>query len=407
MSNEIRPIKLEVPKRLQSLDALRGFVMFWIIGGGALAEVLAKATGTQPFIWIGGQMEHPLWDGFAWWDVIFPTFLFAAGAALPYSALRRVAEGKTTHAHELLIGARRTLILIFLGLVIGGFLHFDRWAAPQSEKPTTSGYMPPANPHPSLAFVQNVRFPSVLGRIAIAWFLAMAISLWFAHRGRIVCIVGLLLGYWAAMKLIPLPGHVAGDLTQGNNLCDYIDQLLLPGRLYRGNHDPEGLFSTIPAIATALLGVTAGDFIRCNSWSATIKACVLVAAGAVFLGIAWSWNHVLPVNKNLWSSSFVIAAGGISLILLGFFHWLIEARGWVAPAFFFIVIGMNAIAIYVATEGAIDFPHTSHFLFSGAINAAVPASAQAWRDVLNVVGAIVVEWLCLLFLWWNRIFIRV
>lgn len=407
MSTEVKPIRLEPPKRLQSLDALRGFVMFWIIGGDALAVKLAAATGHEPFIWLAGQMKHPEWNGFAFYDVIFPTFLFAAGAALPYSVLRRVNDGKTTRGHELLTGSRRMMILVFLGLVIGGFLHFDRWGAPPPEKVTMAGYAPPSNPHHALTFVQNVRFPSVLGRIAIAWFLAMAISLWFGRRGRIVWIVGLLLGYWVAMKMIPVPGHGAGDLAQGKNLCDYIDQLLLPGRLYRGNHDPEGLFSTIPAIATALLGVTAGDFIRRSTRSATVKACILIFAGAAFLGIAWAWNSAFPVNKNLWSSSFVMAAGGISLILFGLFHWLIEARGWVAPAFFFIVIGMNAIAIYVATEVAVDFSYTSHFLFSGAINVAVPASAHAWRDVLGVVGTITVEWLCLLFLWWNRIFIRV
>ena len=120
------------------------------------------------------------------------------------------------------------LILVLLGLVVNGVLKGD-WGG----------------------HLQNVRFGSVLGRIGIAWFLALAITMFFGCRGRFLWFAGLLLGYWAAMKLVPVPGHGAGDLTQGNNLCDYLDQLLLPGRLYLGNHDPEGLLSTIPAIGTA------------------------------------------------------------------------------------------------------------------------------------------------------------
>jgi predicted acyltransferase len=383
ITTNIKPITLEAPARLQSLDALRGFVMFWIIGGDALTRSLAKAIPHEPFVTIAGQMEHPLWDGFAFYDVIFPTFLFAAGAALPFSVLRRVGEGKTTRGREILRGARRTLMLVFFGMAVGGILH-GNWG-----------------PHMS-----NVRFGSVLGRIGIAWFLAMVISLYFGSRGRVVWFVGIVLGYWAAMKLIPVPGHGAGDLSQGANLCDFIDQHLMPGRLYRVNHDPEGLFSTIPAIATALLGVLAGDFLRSSRKSLTIQSIILIAAGVLSLGIAFLWNFILPVNKNLWSSSFVFAAGGISLLLFGFLHWLMEARRWTAPAFFFTVIGMNAIAIYLATEGFVSFAYTAHAIFGGAVNA-VTVSADAWRAVLNVVAVIAVEWFCLWLLWRKRIFIRV
>jgi predicted acyltransferase len=376
-------ITLEAPSRLQSLDALRGFVMFWIIGGDALMRALAKAIPREPFITIAHQMEHPLWDGFAFYDVIFPTFLFAAGAALPFSVLRRVSDGKTTRGRELLRGARRTLVLVFFGMVIGGLLH-GNWGE----------------------HMKNVRFGSVLGRIGVAWFLAMAISLYFGRRGRVVWFIGIVLGYWAAMKLIPVPGHGAGDLSQGANLCDYIDQHFMPGRLYRGNHDPEGLFSTIPAIATALLGVLAGDFVRSSRKSATVQSLILIAAGLVALAIALAWNHILPLNKNLWSSSFVFAAGGISLLLFGFLHWLMEAMRWGAAAFFFTVIGMNAIAIYLATETLVNFSYTAHAIFGGAINA-VTGSTDGWRAVLNVVAVIVVEWFCLWFLRRKRVFIRV
>jgi predicted acyltransferase len=378
------PATIEAPKRLQSLDALRGFVMFWIIGGDALAKQLAKATDRQPFVWLGGQMEHPLWNGFRFYDAIFPIFLFAAGAALPFSSLRRVSEGKSTRTRELLIGARRALILFLLGMVINGVLR-GHWGE----------------------HMHNVRFGSVLGRIGIAWFLALAISLFCGWRGRLIWFIGLLLGYWAAMELIPVPGHGAGDLTQGANLCDYIDQLLMPGRLYRVNHDPEGLFSTIPAIGTALLGVLAGGFLRSSSKSAAAKAYFLALAGLVAIGVALLWNFSFPINKNLWSSSFVLMAGGIGLIVFSIFHWLMEARGWTATGFFFVVIGANSIAIYVATEGLVDFYHTSRFLFSGAINARIPPDYQAWREVAITIATIAVEWFCLWFLWRKKVFIRV
>lgn len=377
-------LAIEAPRRLQSLDALRGFVMFWIIGGGTLAAQLAKATDRQPFLWFASQLQHVAWNGFHFEDAIFPTFLFAAGAALPFSSLRRISEGKTSRARELLTGARRALILVLLGMVVNGVLR-GNWGD----------------------HLQHVRFGSVLGRIGVAWFLALAISLFFARRGRLIWLVGLLLGYWAAMKLIPVPGHGAGDLAQGANLCDYIDQLLLPGRFYLGNHDPEGLLSTIPAIGTALLGVLAGGFVRSSPKSAAIKALYLVAAGIVAIGLALVWDQAFPINKNLWTSSFVLMAGALSLILFGFFHWLIESRGWISPAFFFVVIGTNAIAIYLATEGMVDFGHTSRYLFAGAINGSIASTADAWRDVLLTAGTIAVEWLCLWFLWRKKAFIKV
>jgi len=374
----------ESPKRLESLDALRGFVMFWIIGGDNLAQQLAAATHSQPFIWLAAQMEHVAWNGFHFEDAIFPTFLFAAGAALPFSSLRRLDEGKTTRTKELLCGARRAIILIVLGMVVNGLLQ-GHWG----ER------------------MHNVRFGSVLGRIGSGWYLALAISLFCGRRGRALWLAGLLLGYWAAMMLIPVPGHGAGMLAQGASLCDYIDQLLMPGKLLLGDHDPEGLFSTIPAIGTALLGVLAGDFMRHGTKSDAIKSCLLAAAGIIAIGISLFWDRAFPINKNLWTSSFVLMAGGLSLLLFGFFHWLMAARRWTALVFPFTVIGMNAIAIYMATEGMINFHHTAEYLFSGAIRGSIASTAHAWRDIAMSVGVIAIEWSCLWFLWRQKVFLRV
>jgi predicted acyltransferase len=374
--------KKEIPRRLGALDALRGFVMFWIIGGDTLAYQLAKACDWRIFAMIDTQMRHVAWNGFRFYDAIFPTFLFAAGVAIPFSSQRRLEEGKTTRFRELLTGAERALILILLGLVINGILKGD-WGR----------------------HMENVRFGSVLGRIGIAWFLALAISLFCGWRGWVLWLMGLLFGYWAMMTLIPVPEYGAGVLERGKNLCDYIDQLLMPGRLHGGNHDPEGLLSTIPAIGTALIGVLAGDFMRHNAKDDNFKASMLTLAGSVAIGIALIWNLAFPINKHLWTSSFVLMAGGISLILFAFFHWLMAARNWNAPAFFFTVIGMNAIAIYIAVHGLIDFGSTAEFLFAGAINGI--GITKAWCQVLMTIGTLSIEWLCLWFLWRQKLFVRV
>ncbi len=384
MTDTVAELKKEVPRRLGALDATRGFVMFWIIGGDALAGRLAAAFNCQPFIGLSAQMHHVGWNGFRFYDAIFPTFLFAAGAALPFSSLRRLEEGKTTRGKELLTGAKRALILVLLGLVVNGLLK-GNWGE----------------------HMENVRFGSVLGRIGIAWFLALAISMFCGGRGRILWLAGLLLGYWAVMMLVPVPEHGAGVLEKGKNLCDYLDQLLMPGKLHGGNHDPEGLFSTIPAIGTALLGVLAGDFMRHNSRKDDFKAGMLALAGMAAIAVALLWDLAFPINKQLWTSSFVLMAGGVSLLLFAFFHWLMAARNWTAPAFFFTVIGMNAIAIYVASHGLVNFEGAAYFLFSGAINGAIAADLKVYREILMTCGTLAIEWLCLWFLWRQKLFVRV
>ena len=178
--------------------------------------------------------------------------------------------------------------------------------------------------------------------------------------------VGLLLVYWAAMMWIPVPGHGAGQLTVEGNLAAYLDRLLLPGRLYLDVHDPEGLFATIPAISTALMGALTGNMLRSDTLNPNRKALLMVGAGVVFLLLGWLWNLNFPVNKNLWSSSFVLVAGGWSLILLALFYTLIDMWGWKKWAFFFVVIGLNSITIYMA-NGLIDFGYIHDFFFKNLL----------------------------------------
>ena len=199
--------------RLLSLDALRGFDMFWIIGGASIVHEADSFTGWSWLGWLSGQLHHPEWHGFAFYDLIFPLFLFLAGVAMPFSFQKRLSRGdsKQQLARHVVV---RGLLLVLLGMVYNGLLQFD-WA--------------------------NQRYPSVLGRIGLAYLFAALIVLNAGARGRLLWIVGLLLGYWAALKLIPVPQFGAGDLTPGHTLTDYMDRLLIPGRLHAGDRDPEGV----------------------------------------------------------------------------------------------------------------------------------------------------------------------
>ena len=197
------------------------------------------------------------------------------------------------------------------------------------------------------------------------------------------------------MAWIPVPGIGAGDLAPGKTLADYIDRCVLPGKLYVGDRDPEGLLSTIPAIATVLLGVLAGEWLRSPRRGEAARVVGLLAAAGAALTAGYFWSYWFPINKNLWSSSFVLWAGGWSLMLLALFYLLIDVlrlRRW---AFVFVIIGTNAITIYLACR-FIDFNAVGHLLFG---------HAPVHGLVLNQVG-LLVEWLMLYALYRRRVFLR-
>jgi predicted acyltransferase len=371
--------------RLRSLDALRGFDMFWIVGGEQLAKALAKYTHSY---WLGEfcrQLEHPRWNGFALYDLIFPLFLFISGVTMPFSIVRRVEAGGSLRS-AYLRALRRGLLLVFLGLVCNGLLRFE---------------------------FAKMRYPSVLGRIGLAYMLAAFLVLrlgrrtetgWRARPAWIfACVVALLLGYWAALVYIPVPGVGAGVLTQEGWLGGYIDRHVLPGTLYRGVHDPEGLLSTIPAIGTALLGVLTGFWLRAARPHGVLKVLAMAAIGYGLFRLGWAWDSRFPINKNMWSSSFVVLAGGYSLMLLAGFYLVIDVIGLWRWAFVFIVIGLNPITIYVARGRFIDFGLPARTLFEGA-------TRNLGEDLHQVVAALAVllmEWLFLFFLYRKKTFLRV
>lgn len=362
-------------RRLLSLDALRGFDMFFIMGGDALLLALAAAFPGTLLGPLGRQMQHVPWDGFVFEDLIFPLFLFLAGVSFPFSLEHQRASGKTPGAIRWRI-VRRGLTLVALGVVYNGLLqfHFD-----------------------------TLRYASVLGRIGLAWMLAALLATVAGTRLRAAVCVAVLAGYALLSALVPAPdAGGAAALSPEGNIAGYIDRLFLPGRLHNGTRDPEGLLSTLPAVVTALLGIFAGEFVRSPHCRGHRKAAVMALAGALLVGTAWWADGLIPINKNLWSSTFVCMAGGLSLLLFALFHEVIDVCGMRRWAFFFSVIGVNSITIYLAQE-FISFRYTARTVFGGLVSL-LPEGGQ---PVAAAVAYIAVCWLFLYALYRLRIFLKV
>lgn len=362
-------------QRLVSLDALRGFDMFWIIGGSLIVGAAADVTGWTWLAFLKRQFTHTYWDGFTPYDLIFPLFLFIAGVSMPFSFDKRRANGesKLQLAQHVII---RGLILVLLGMVFNGLLKFN-WS--------------------------TLRCASVLGRIGLAYLFAGLIVLNTNVRGQLMWFIGVLVGYWAAMKFIPVPGYGAGDLAPGHNLADYIDSAFLPGAMLHPDQarDPEGLLSTVPAIGTALAGALTGRYLKTGRYTGYQKSAGMAIVGAMLFGLAWLWNIDFPVNKNLWSSSFVLNCAGLSLMLLALFYLVVDVWGLRSWAMFFVVIGSNSILIYMAPV-FVDFGYTSKALFDGALG-----YTGIYRPLLFAISVVAVKWLLLMFLYRRRIFLRV
>ena len=366
-------------ERLLSLDALRGFDLFWIVGGHGILLALFKLT---EWGWLGAiddQLKHVDWNGFQAYDLIFPLFLFMAGVSTPYSLTRRLTEGARAEVCRKIV--QRGLILVLLGIIYNNGL---QWKG-----------------------LENMRFGSVLGRIGLAGMFAQLIfafnfetpkRLWF-------WIAGILLGYWAIMSFGHAPGFAAGDLTMEGNFASYVDRLLLPGKLHKKIHDPEGLLAMIPAIGNALLGILAGLWLRRSSeeTSGDRKAAGLAIAGLALLAVGGLWSFVFPLNKNLWTSSFVLWTCGWGSLLLAFFYWTIDVRGWLRGfGAFFAVIGMNSVLIYLSGK-FISYDYTARFLFGGLASAVPPAVGT----LVIAVGVFAVEWTLFWFLKRQKVFLKV
>ena len=364
--------------RLLSLDTFRGFDMMFIMGFAALVKAICLLFPGGEGSWLFQQMTHCAWDGLRQHDTIFPTFLFIAGISFPFSYASQLARGATKGQVYAKI-FRRALILVLLGLVYNGLFELK---------------------------FSTLRFPSVLARIGLAWMVAAILQINFKPRTRAVIAVVLLVGYWLLLKYIPAPDAPGADpFSREGNLVGYIDRILMPNHLYqKGLFDPEGLLSLMPAVVTAMLGMFTGEFVRLSEdkVSGSRKTVYMLLAALVMLGIGLLWSLVFPINKALWSSTFVLVVGAYSLGLFAIFYYLIDVKGWKKGTKFFEVIGLNSIAIYMA-QRILPFGSVNKFFLNGLAG----LCPEPVGKVILAVGYFALCWLFLWFLYRKKIFLKV
>jgi predicted acyltransferase len=338
-----------------SLDALRGFTMFWIIGGDSIGHVLAGAKPAGLLGVLSTQLEHAEWEGFRFYDLIFPMFVFIVGVSLVFSLRRVDAAGGRPAAVRRIV--RRTVMLYLLGI-----FYYGGWG---------EGW-------------EQVRLLGVLQRIALCYGAAALLFLYFRPRGLAVWCAGILVGYWALMAWVPVPGVGAGHFEEGRNLANWVDANYLPLRKWDGNHDPEGLLSTLPAIGTCLLGVYAGLLMSDGRRTARDKVIWLAVGGAAGVILGLLWGLEFPIIKKLWTSSYVLLAGGLSALLLALFYWVVDVRRWQAWAQPFVWIGLNPITIYLLSN-LIQFDDVSARVLGG------PVREFLNRQIASGLGEVVIS----------------
>lgn len=414
-----------------SLDALRGFDMFWIISAESLVEALHKLTPNRGVALVADQLEHVEWAGFHFEDLIFPLFVFIAGASLVFSLTKAIERAGRAAALSRLL-SRGVLLFIVALFYSGGFTH--DWP--------------------------NIRLLGVLNRIALAYTAAGLLFCFFKPRALAVICATLLVGYWGIMRYVPIrdiqltsgnlavlaekagderaarfyqnpkspnpstlrdrtvwnsaeklfyatTNHVTGRFEPGLNVSDHLDFQYLPGKKWDKFYDPEGYLSTLGAVATCLLGVLAGYLLRSQGPAPLQKAGWLVAAGAVSVVVGWLWNLEFPVVKKIWTSSFVLVAGGYSAMLLGAFYAVVDVwqfRAWCQP---FVWMGMNSITIYLTNNILGGFSGVAARFVGGDVKSMLDARlGQGVGDLgVAIVEMLVAFW----FVWYlhrRKVFIR-
>ncbi|WP_263367239.1 acyltransferase family protein [Edaphobacter bradus] len=375
------------PPRLISLDVLRGLTIAFMI--------LVNNNGNEAAAY--WPLKHADWNGFTPTDLVFPTFLFLVGVSTVFSTASRLAQGATRRSLFLHV-VRRSVILYLLGLVVNSFPYFH---------------------------LHTMRFYGVLPRIAICYLIVASLYLislgWRSQTGLAVAALA---GYWILMRFVPVPGHgLPGHdiplLDRDANLTAWLDRQIFPAsHLYERTRDPEGLLSTLPAVATTLFGVLTGLWLRTQR-SLTAKAGGIAIAGVSSVLLGSLWNLSFPINKKLWTSSYVLFAGGLSLLLLALCLMIVDLpeksslrprSGFLMP---FLVFGTNAISAYVLSEllqstlGSIHLHHGLNLqqLLYLAIQRVVPGPAIA--SLLYSLGFVAVCWLFMVILYRRNIFIKV
>jgi predicted acyltransferase len=358
--------------RLLSLDALRGFDMFWIVGAEDIVHALSKISQRGPIKFLSNQLEHKAWEGVAFYDLIFPLFVYIVGVSIVFSLSRSLrTAGKAATIRRVL---KRTFLLLLIGIFYYGGLS---------------------------AGLDQVRLLGVLQRIALCYMFASLIFCVAKPKAMVAICVSLLIGYWALMTFVPVPGHGAGNFAEGANLANYIDSRYLPFRKWDGDHDTEGLLSTLPAIATCLLGVFSGLLLSNVRVPDRKKVLYLIVAGIAGVVLGFLWGLQFPVIKKVWTSSYVLVAGGYSCIFMAVFYQVIDiwkVQRWATP---FVWIGMNPITIYLATN-IVDFRALAERIAGGPVK----AFFSNYGELLITCLVLSMSFLLVRFLYKRKIFLR-
>ncbi|MBK1884479.1 DUF5009 domain-containing protein [Luteolibacter pohnpeiensis] len=364
-----------IKQRVMSIDVLRGLDMFFIVGMEEIFEALSKMFPMSPSL--NDRVQHAPWAGFHFYDLIFPLFAFIMGSSLVFSLSKSIDTfGKKATSLKIL---KRTLILYLLGILIYGGIG---------------------------AGVDQIRLLGVLQRLALCFCGAGIAFVWLSRKNLIILSAALLVGYWALLTFVPVPGFGAGDFAEGHNLTNWIDKMILPFRKWDGDHDPEGLLSTFPAIVSSLLGVFAGLLLKAPEIKPSEKVRKLLIWGIAGVVAGLLWHLQFPIIKKIWTSSFVLFTAGLSSILLGLFYQIIDIsnhRKWCQP---FIWIGMNSITIYLAV----------HFIKVGALATSFAGGEiqssldHLWFGLGELVIALIGLGFSFLFCWFlyrRKVFLRV
>lgn len=365
---------MDKAKRLASLDTFRGIDMLMIMGAMPLIVSICLLFPGGENCWLAVQMSHAEWNGLHICDLIFPTFLFIAGISFPFSYAKQLSNGYSRAK------VYRKIFVRFLALFILGCIF--------------NGIIDPAWEH--------FRFFSVLSRIGLAWMIAAILYINLGPRWRTAIVAVILLGYWGLCN-IPAPDIPGADpLSMEGCLVGYVDRCLFPGHLYCGFFDPEGLLSAVPAIVTAMLGMFTGEFIRGSKINNGRKTLLMLSGAVILIVAGLIWSMWFPINKQLWTSSFVLVGGGIALFVFAILYWIIDVKGhdgWILP---FKVIGMNSITIYMA-QMIVNFRGLGRAMFGGFAD----LCPQQVAAVIDNAVYVAICWLFLYFLYRKKIFLKV
>jgi predicted acyltransferase len=369
-----------------SLDALRGFDMFWIAGGGALISGWAKNYPSEWITALANQFQHVPWAGFRFYDLIFPLFMFISGAVIPFSLLSKLEKGapKNQLVWKTL---RRVILLIICGMAYNGVFR--------------DGF-------------SNARYVSVLGQIGIAYFFATLIVLFSGSQlKKLLWLIGIIAGVALMQLFVPVPGIGAGVLTPEGCINGYIDRMIIPGRLAygidgpvprgsQGIYDALGILSTVSSVGITLLGYFAGVVLKRDKKSGTQNVSLLSAIGAGLIILSLLISPFYPVIKNCWTSTFTLLGGGISFLLVALFYLIIDVWGRAKWSFFFRVIGMNSIFVYLF------YRFVNIREISGQLFGWLGILLEGETGKLTIAfGSVLLVWLLLYYMYKKNIFIRI